>query len=283
MAVRIITDSSCDLPREYAAQRGITVIPLKVRFGEEEFLDGVTITHDEFFTRLEKKDIVPKTSQITPYDYQQYFEEAVRNGDSAVCLTISSGVSGSWENACLVASDYPDQVFVVDAQQFCISMGILAEAAAHLRDEGRSAAEIAAALEQLKKRSHVLAVFDTLEYLKLGGRLSSAAAWIGGVLSIKPLITIEDGIVKVLGKARSMKSGTAAILKTIEQYGGIDWSLPVRLGYTGTGTEQLKAFAEQLEKSLGTKISGLPVSKVGAVIGTYTGPGAVAIAFFHNS
>ncbi len=283
MAVRIITDSSCDLPQEYAAQHGFTIIPLKVRFGEEEYLDGMSITPEEFFTRLEKKDVLPKTSQLTPYDYQQCFDAAVQGGDSVVYISISSGVSGSWENACLVAAEYPGRVFVVDGRQFCISLGVLVEEAVRLRDAGKTAEEIAAALERIKGRVHVLAVFETLEYLKLGGRLSSAAAWIGGVLSIRPVITIDEGIVKVLGKARSLKSGSAAILKTIQQMGGIDWSLPVRLGYTGTGTEQLKGFIEHLEKSLGDRIADLPVSRVGAIIGTYTGPGAVAIAFFHNA
>ena len=180
MAVRIITDSACDLSQEYASSRGITVIPLKVRFGDEEYLDGVTISPDAFYERLEKKDVVPKTSQITPYDYSGYFEETVRAGDSAVYIAMSAGVSGSWANACLSAAEYPGKIFVVDSRQFCISEGILAEEAARLRDQGKSAEEIASELEHLKDRVHVLSIFDTLEYLKLGGRLSSAAAWVQG-------------------------------------------------------------------------------------------------------
>ena len=283
MSVRIITDSACDLPQEYAAERGIIIIPLKVRFGEQEFLDGVTITPEQFYERLEKKEILPKTSQITPYDYQQYFEDAVRSGDTAVYISMSAGVSGSFENACLTAGDYPGKIFVVDSRQFCISQGILAEQAATLRDEGKSAADIAAALESLKEKAHVLSVFDTLEYLKLGGRLSSAAAFIGGVLSIKPLITIEKGVVHVLGQARSLKSGNAAIMKAIEKCGGIDWSLPVRFGYTGVSPERLQHFIESACSTYGEKIKEIAVSKVGAVIGTYAGPGAVAIAFFSKS
>ena len=282
MAVRIITDSACDLSQEYASSRGITVIPLKVRFGDEEFLDGVTITPDAFYERLEKKDVVPKTSQITPYDYSGYFEETVRAGDTAVYIAMSAGVSGSWANACLSAAEYPGKIFVVDSRQFCISEGILAEEAARLRDQGKSAEEIASELERLKDRVHVLSIFDTLEYLKLGGRLSSAAAWVGGILSIKPVITIEEGIVKVMGKVRSIKSGSATLLKTIDKVGGIDWTRPVRLAYTGINPERLKSFIESTKSSYGEKFAEIAISRVGAVIGTYAGPGAYAVAFFHR-
>ena len=282
MAVRIITDSACDLSQEYASSRGITVIPLKVRFGDEEFLDGVTISPDTFYERLEKKDMVPKNSQITPYDYSGYFEETVRAGDSAVYIAMSAGVSGSWANACLSAAEYPGKIFVVDSRQFCISEGILAEEAARLRDQGKSAEEIASELEQLKDRVHVLSIFDTLEYLKLGGRLSSAAAWVGGMLSIKPVITIRKGVVEVIGKARGSKKANNMLVEFIEQVGGVDYDMPYCLGYTGFSEEVLIKYVDDNAARYKEAIKDIPIVPVGATVGTYAGPGAVALAFFNK-
>ena len=142
MAVRILTDSASDLSQEYAKKHGIEVIPLRVRFGETEYLDGVTITPEDFFRELEKK-VLPKTSQITPYQYDELFRAAADAGDEVVCICMSSGVSGTWQNACMAAEEYEGKVFVIDSKQFCISEGILALEAARMRDEGMSAREIA--------------------------------------------------------------------------------------------------------------------------------------------
>ena len=282
MGVRIITDSACDLSQEYAASLGVTVIPLKVRFGEEEFEDGVTITPEEFFRRLEEK-VLPKTSQITPWQYEELFRAAVDAGDDVVCIVMSSGVSGTWQNACMAAEEYEGKVFVIDSKQFCISEGILALEAARMRDEGMSAADIARTLEEEKKHAHVMSVFETLEYLRLGGRMTAAAAWVGGVLNIKPMLTIDEGVVHVLAKVRGMKNGNSMIRKMTEKVGGIDWSRPVLLGYTGLSDLRLMEFIEDSVQSYGEKIRNLPIMKVGACIGTYAGPGAIAIAFFDKN
>ena len=279
MAVRIITDSAGDLSQEYANSLGIQVLPLRVRFGDEEFLDGVTIMPPEFFRRLEEK-VLPKTSQITPYEYGEIFREAVEAGDTVVYICMSSGVSGCWQSACVAAQEFEDRVFVVDSRQFCISEGILAVEAAKMRDEGKSAEEIAAALEKSKGHSHVMAVFETMEYLRLGGRMTAAAAWVSGVLSIKPVLTIDEGVVQVLAKARGMRNGNVVMRKMIEKVGGIDWSRPVMLGYTGREDRRLREFIEDSISAYGEKIKSLPIAKVGACIGTYAGPGAIAIAFF---
>ena len=285
MSVRIITDSASDISQELAKELNITVLPLKVRFGEEEFLDGVTLSNRQFYERLIETDEIPKTSQITPFEYRSNFEKAVKAGDQVVCFTLSSGVSGSYQSACVAAQEFERDVFVVDTQQFCISEAIIVERAVQMRDMGMSAAEIFAAIEAEKKDAHVLAIFNTLEYLKLGGRISAAAAFAGGLLSLKPVLTIEDGVVRILGKARGSRNGNNMLTEFAEKLGGIDFGRPFCFGYTGFSDEMLKKYIHDSARLYEDKIDvndpgNFRIHKVGATIGTYAGPGAIAVAFF---
>ena len=285
MSVRIMTDSASDISQELAKELNITVLPLKVRFGEEEFLDGVTLSNRQFYERLIETDEIPKTSQITPFEYRSNFEKAVKAGDQVVCFTLSSGVSGSYQSACVAAQEFEGDVFVVDTQQFCISEAIIVERAVQMRDMGMSAAEIFAAIEAEKKDAHVLAIFNTLEYLKLGGRISAAAAFAGGLLSLKPVLTIEDGVVRILGKARGSRNGNNMLTEFAEKLGGIDFGRPFCFGYTGFSDEMLKKYIHDSARLYEDKIDvndpgNFRIHKVGATIGTYAGPGAIAVAFF---
>ena len=285
MSVRIITDSASDISQELAKELNITVLPLKVRFGEEEFLDGVTLSNRQFYERLIETDEIPKTSQITPFEYRNHFEKAVKAGEQVVCFTLSSGVSGSYQSACVAAQEFEGDVFVVDTQQFCISEAIIVERAVQMRDSGMDAAAVFEAIEVEKKDAHVLAIFNTLEYLKLGGRISAAAAFAGGLLSLKPVLTIEDGVVKILGKARGSRNGNNMLTEFAEKLGGIDFGRPFCFGYTGFSDETLKKYIHDSARLYEDKIDvnnpdKFRIHKVGATIGTYAGPGAIAVAFF---
>ena len=285
MSVRIITDSASDISQELAKELNITVLPLKVRFGEEEFLDGVTLSNRQFYERLIETDEIPKTSQITPFEYRNHFEKAVKAGEQVICFTLSSGVSGSYQSACVAAQEFEGDVFVVDTQQFCISEAIIVERAVQMRDSGMDAAAIYEAIEEEKKDAHVLAIFNTLEYLKLGGRISAAAAFAGGLLSLKPVLTIEDGVVKILGKARGSRNGNNMLTEFAEKLGGIDFERPFCFGYTGFSDETLKKYIHDSARLYEDKIDvnnpdKFRIHKVGATIGTYAGPGAIAVAFF---
>ena len=285
MSVRIITDSASDISQELAKELNITVLPLKVRFGEEEFLDGVTLSNRQFYERLIETDEIPKTSQITPFEYRNHFEKAVKAGEQVICFTLSSGVSGSYQSACVAAQEFEGDVFVVDTQQFCISEAIIVERAVQMRDQGMSAAQIYTAIEEEKKDAHVLAIFNTLEYLKLGGRISAAAAFAGGLLSLKPVLTIEDGVVRILGKARGSRNGNNMLTEFAEKLGGIDFERPFCFGYTGFSDETLKKYIHDSARLYEDKIDvndpdKFRIHKVGATIGTYAGPGAIAVAFF---
>ena len=280
MGVKIIADSASDVSQEKAKEWGISIIPLKIRFGDEEFLDGKTITNKQFYEKLIETDELPKTSQISPADYSDYYNEALKDGDDVVCLTISSGVSGCFQSANIAADECEGEVFVVDSKQFCISYYILVEYAVRLRDAGKSAKEIADEITRVREKATVLSVFDTLEYLKAGGRLSSTAAFVGEILSIKPVITITDGIVEVIGKARGSKKGNNMLINRVVELGGIDYSMPIVAGYTGLSDDMLLKYLEDSKHLYEGNIDDIVKVSVGATIGTYAGPGAIAVAFF---
>lgn len=280
MGVTIIADSASEVSQETAKEWGIKVIPLKIRFGEEEFLDGVTLSNKRFYEKLIESDELPKTSQISPADYEDCFKAAVEAGDEVVCLTISSGVSGCVQSANIAAAEYEGKVYVVDTMQFCISYYILVEYAVRLRDAGKSAKEITDEITRVREKAIVLAVFDTLEYLKAGGRLSSTAAFVGEILSIKPVITITNGIVDVIGKARGSKKGNNMLIEKVKAIGGIDFTMPVVTGYTGLSDEYLQKYLEDSRDLYDGDISDIRKVSVGATVGTYAGPGAIAVAFY---
>lgn len=278
MSVRIIVDSTTDL-RPQAAQR-VQVVPLTIHFGEQEFVDGVDIDTDRFYRMLVQSDVLPTTSQPTPHAFAQVFERAVEAGDSVVCITISAKLSGTFQSASIAAAEYPGRVFVVDSQNVTIAAGILVEYALELADRGKDAEEIALTLMDKREKVRLLAMVDTLEYLKKGGRISATVAFAGGLLNIKPLIAIDDGEVKMVGKARGVKQAFAQLAELIGKAGGVDFSKPVMLGYTGIEDTLLKKYMEESAAFWSSCNGELPCAVIGSVVGTHAGPGAVAAAFF---
>ena len=271
--VRIIVDSSADLRPDLRSQVGI--VPLTVRFGNEEYVDGVELTPAAFYKKLAVCKELPTTSQAAPYAFSELFEEAVEAGDTVVAIVVSSALSGTYQSAVIAAADYPGKVFVVDSRSIAIGSAILAEYALDLVDRGWDAQAIAAELDEAKEKLHLFAVVDTLEYLQRGGRLSKAVAIAGGLLSVKPVIALEDGIIKMAGKARGNKQANAFMDSKVWEL-GIDWDKPCMLGYTGTDDELLAKYRAQSEIWTGDVQNML----VCGVVGTHVGPGAVAVAFF---
>ena len=282
MSVRIIVESSADMSEDIKSR--VTVIPLVVRFGEEEFLDGVNLTHEQFYEKLAACNELPKTSQATPVDFAEAFEEVVAAGDTAVVLTISSTLSGTYQNAVVSAEDFEGRIFVVDSRTAAIGTGVLAEYALRLVDEGVSAEQIAQKLEQKRSDVCIIAMLDTLEYLKKGGRISAVAAFAGGILSIKPVIAVVDGNGEIvtLGKARGLKQGHGMLTEEIEKAGGIDFSMPLLLGYSGTSDELLQSYLQDAPTIFSRSADEYKVSEIGTVIGTHVGPGGIAAAFFRK-
>lgn len=277
MNVRIIADSTADLMPNIKEQ--VQVVPLTVHFGEQEYLDGVTMDKKEFYEKLVESDVFPTTSQATPDAFMTELDKAKEAGDSVVVITLSAQLSGTYQSARIAAADY-DNVYVVDSGSAAIGSGILVELACRLRDEGLSAADIAAALEIEKQKLIVVALVDTLEYLKKGGRISSAVAMVGGMLNIKPVLSISDGAIHMLGKARGSKMGNNLLVQEIEKAGGVDFSRPVLLGYTGISDALLVKYIEDSKHIWEGNLDEVRYTTVGSVIGTHAGPGAVAVAFF---
>ena len=278
MSVRIIVDSTTDLPEQTA--RRVTVVPLTIHFGEQQYVSGVDIDARKFYEMLVEGDVLPTTSQPTPYAFTQVFQEAVDAGDTVVCITVSSKLSGTYQSACIAAADFPGKVFVVDSLTVAIGGGILTEYALSLTDKGMDAEEIAWKLMQKREKVRLLALLDTLEYLKKGGRISSAVAFAGGLLNIKPVIAVADGEVKMLGKARGSKQGNNLLVQEIDKAGGVDFEKPLLLGYTGLSDALLQKYIVDSAALWQGRVEQLPVSIVGSVVGTHAGPGAVAVAFF---
>lgn len=285
--IRILTDSTADIFPVQAAELDVTVVPLQVNFGDDHYRDGIDLLPEAFYEKLTASDKLPTTSQPSPELFLAHFEAAKRNGDSIICITISSGLSGTFQSAQIAKgeADY-DGIYLVDSKNATLAEGLLVKRALQRVAEGFSAEEIVADLEQAREHLHLYAVVDDLTYLRKGGRLSSAAAFAGGLLGIKPVVALNHGERKpeghsgalgLAGKARGLPGAYTAIFKMIDAMGGIDESWPVVVGYTGHrgGVEPFVRFVTQnlhLQKPV--------LNPIGAVIGTHAGPGACGIAFF---
>ena len=279
MKTRIIVDSTADLMPEFKSR--VYTVPLTVHFGPEEYIDGVTIDHKTFYEKLIESDVLPTTSQASPYDFMKEFDKARAAGESAVVITLASKFSGTYQSAVIAAAEY-ENIYVVDSTSAAMGSGILVELAFRFLDAGMDAAEIARRLDEEKRKLVVVALVDTLEYLKRGGRISKTAALAGGVLGIKPVLSVIDGEINVLGKARGSKNGNNLLVQEINKAGGIDFSKPVLLGYSGISDALLKKYIEDSRHLWDGNLEQLRYTSVGSVIGTHAGPGAVVVTFFKN-
>lgn len=278
--VRIIVDSGCDLTQSEARELGVELMPITVTFGAEEYRDGINLSPVQFYEKLIESDELPRTSQISPYTYGQVFKGFVDAGDDVVCVTLSSKLSGSYQSACMAAEDFPGRAFVVDSLNVSMGEQVVVRLALRIREQGVGAKEMAERLNAAAHEVRVLALLDTLEYLKRGGRISPTVAFAGELLSIKPVVSVVEGEVELLGKARGSKNGGNLLRKFIEKTGGINFEMPYAIGYTGLSDEVLKKYMRDHADIYKGHITELPVSAIGATIGTHVGPNCICVAFF---
>lgn len=280
MAIRIVTDSGSDIVDP--GREDLVVLPLSIAFGTTLYRDGVDLTHERFYELLVESDELPSTGQVTPAAFAEAFSEAVEAGDEVVAITLSAELSGTHESAVMAARDFPGKVRVVDSTNVCAGEHILVRHALDLVDRGLSAEEVERELNAVSGRIRVLGLLDTLEYLRRGGRISGVEAGLGTMLAIKPVVTIQDGRVKLLGKARGSRNGRNLLTESIEASGGVDFSMPVMLGYTGLDDRLLRKYVRDSAALWEGHLAEdeLPVCTVGATVGTHVGPGAVAVAYF---
>ena len=279
MKTRIVVDSTADILPEYLDQ--IHTVPLTVSFGDEEYIDGVTIDHRTFYQKLIETDAMPSTSQASPAAFAEQYDQAAAADEEVVVITISSKLSGTYQSAMIAAAGC-SSAYVVDSENASVGCGILVGLALRYLRDGMTASAIAEKLQEDKKKIVVIALLDTLEYLKRGGRISKAAAFAGGLLNIKPVISIADGEIQLLGKARGSKMGNNLLAQQIQKVGGIDFTKPVLLGYTGLSDVLLQKYIEDSSYLWSASLDAVRYVSIGSVIGAHAGPGAIAVAFFRK-
>ena len=278
MAVRIVTDTSAEYTVQEGRELQVSVVPMALTYGEESFLVGCEISKETFYHRLLEKKEIPVTSQPSPEQFLQEFEQAKAAGDSVVAILVSGALSGTLQSAVLAKQicGY-EQIYIVDSRNASAGQKILVEAARKMADEGRNASEIVGELEKLKKKIRVIAVVDTLEYLYKGGRLTRAEAGLGTLANIKPLITInEEGKVVVTSKCIGRKKACHQLAEAVLKM-EMDWDYPVYYLFTAD-QENCENFKQELEKRMEQKGRGETL-ELGPTIGTHIGGGAFGIAF----
>ena len=280
--IRILTDSASDILPAEAEQLGVTVIPLNVTLEDGTVLrDGVDMTPSAYYEILAGCRKLPTTSQPSPELFENFFLEAAATGDEVIGIFLSHALSGTYQCAKLAADmANVDNVLFVDSGHVCLSEALLVRLAVQLRDSGKTAGQIAAILEHAKEHLHLVAAIDDLKYLRKGGRLPAAVAVAGGMLGIKPLITIQDGRVAMAGKARGLPGAYVALFKKVEEMGGINPAFPALAGYT-VSPREVTPIQTYLRDNL--QQEDLLVRQIGCVIGTHAGPGAFGIAFFDKT
>lgn len=278
--IKIITDSTSDYTMEEAEEKGLVILPLRVLFGEEEYLDRVNLSVDDFYNKLIETDVFPKTSQITPFTYEEAMEKEVEAGNEVLVFTVSSKLSGCYQSAVTAASSFGDKVRVIDTLSVSMGIQILIERAMKMIEEDKGLGEIADCLEEEKKLVRVVALLDTLEYLKKGGRISSTKAIAGKILGIKPVISFDGGEVNLLGTARGSKSGSNLLMKYTEE-NAIDLTKPFGMVYSGFSDVLLKKYINDSARLYeGKNPDDFIISRLGACVGTYAGPGTIGVAYF---
>ena len=280
--IRILTDSASDILPAEAEQLGVTVIPLNVTLEDGTVLrDSVDMTPSAYYEILAGCRKLPTTSQPSPELFENFFLEAAAAGDEVIGIFLSHALSGTYQCAKLAADmANVDNVLFVDSGHVCLSEALLVRLAVQLRDSGKTAGQIAAILEHAKEHLHLVAAIDDLKYLRKGGRLPAAVAVAGGMLGIKPLITIQDGKVAMAGKARGLPGAYVALFKKVEEMGGISPAFPAMAGYT-VSPREVTPIQTYLRDNL--QQEDLLVRQIGCVIGTHAGPGAFGIAFFDKT
>ncbi len=274
MSVRIVTDSSCDLSAEDIEHHGITVVPLTIRFGDREFVDGQDLPAERFYEMMAASDRLPATAAPAPGAFETAFRELADQGaDAVVCVNLSFALSATGESAQAAARALEGEVDVrvVDSGKVSVGLGLMVKAAAAAAEAGHGADEIEAQLADMRDRVLVYGVLDTLENLKKGGRIGAAQAMLGSALSIKPCVDLTSGTVQEAGKQRTRSKARAWLAKKATEFGELE-----HLAVAHGAADDIDAFVA----GLGPDPANQPVTVtlIGPVVGTHAGPGVIALA-----
>ena len=277
--VKILTDSSCDLSPARCEELGVEMLPITVNFGGESFRAHEDISNEEVYEKLAAASELPKTAQITPAFFEEKFTGYKESGEEVVCLFISSMMSGTLQSARIAKNMVnADKVYLPDTLNVTFALGLLVEEAVKMRDRGLSAAEIASEVEKLVPRVRLWALIDDLKYLKMGGRLSATSALVASILGICPIITLENGLVEVVGKARGKKAAFKFIQNMVAKE-PISGDFAVTIGHSAvpnTRDDFMDFMSAELKKREILKLD------IGSIVGTHTGPGACGLAYIRK-
>ena len=280
MPITIITDSASDI--EQGELQNVRVLPMTVTIDGTPYRDGVDITKDEFYKLQKGCDAIPVSSLISPFQFQEAFDEIEAAGNEAIVITISSELSGTYQSAKAVAG-VRSGISVIDSLQVAAAQKLLVLRALQLVLLGLSREEIVRELEKEKQRIVIYAAVDTLEYLLKGGRISKTSAIIGDVVGIKPIISLEEGKLISVGKAHGSKKSHAFLNQKIQEVGGIDFTMPYAVGYSGTDSKSLQKYLDNNEEILSSVPHSPDIVQIGSAVGTHCGPGAVLVTFFKKA
>ena len=290
MSVKLMVDSACDIARDEVVAAEAAFLPLHVRMGEHDYLDGVDLTHEEFYNRLTQGKEQPTTSQISPGFFEEAFRRSLAKGEEVVCLTVSSGLSGTCASALMARGELPlherGRVHIVDSENVSIGEQVLFRYAMRCLGQGMGASELVEELNMRKQDIRVFALLDTLEYLRRGGRISAVSAAAGTLLNVKPIVAVQAGAIVAVGKARGAKAGRAQLAHLVEGEGGIDLAMPHVAAYSGIDDSAMRDFLRGGAGLFGVDsadeagLASIPTSGIGATISTHVGPGAIGVAFF---
>ncbi|MGB9866891.1 MAG: DegV family protein [Bacillota bacterium] len=279
-SIKVITDSTCDLDRDYLNALGVDMVPMAVSFGDETYYDRVTISPSEFYAKLKKSPVLPKTAQIPPSDFARQFRQAIAQGYAVLCICFSSKLSGTYQSACVARDTVdPERITVVDSKAASVGEGLIVKEAAVMAREGASMERIVERVTFMRDHmEHIFAV-GSLEMLKKGGRISPAAAAVGTILNVHPILQFEDGAIVPLDKVRGKKGILNKMLEVMEERGENLSSQVIGLNHADN-VELCMSLKQAIEERFGTK--HFLISQIGATIGSHVGPGTVSVFFLRS-
>lgn len=281
MSVKFVVDSASDINIKEAEKIGVIVVPLKTYFGEEEFLDGVTLDAQGFYEKMYEYGEKPRTSAIAPYDFDLVFKEELKKGNDIICIDLSKLVSACYQSACIAKQDLEaDNIYPIDSKTASVAERLLVELGMRLSKEGKSAKEISEILNSKTSDLKLIILLESLDYLTSGGRISKDDTP-SNLNGVKPIVALEDGKVVMKGKARGTKSAIELLNQLVEEAGGIDFDLPYSLGYSGLSDKAIKKYREDYKYLFNTdNAEDIPYYQMGCTIGTHLGPNCIAVSFF---
>jgi DegV family protein with EDD domain len=272
----IITDSTCDLSLDFMKEYDINFLPIIVDIGGRSYKDKIEITNAEFYEAIKDKNVFPKTAQIAPYTFEEKFKEELDKGNEIICITLSSALSGTNSAAHIAKENLESsKIHIIDSKSISLGEGYLVKLAAEMLKDGYSAGDVIKQIEVVKEKQDIIVALDTMEMLKRGGRISPTKATIGGILGIKPLLTINDGVVEPAGKIKGKKSAVKEMIKYLKKK-NIDLSRPVMAAHSND-LEACNQMVQALKQEF--DINDIFVSEIGPAIGTHVGPGGIGIFF----